>query len=109
MGLFDSIGDWFTDVGQSFFGDPSQAWDRFKNGRANEYNKEIAEENLEYQKERNAIEDSRYEEETAYNRAFAEDERQYQRDFAENQRDYERALQQQIFEHFIYLLLIIST
>lgn len=54
--------------------------------------------NLEYQKERNAIEDARYEEETAYNRAFSEEERDYNRAFAENQRDYERALQQQIFE-----------
>lgn len=54
--------------------------------------------NLEYQKERNAIEDARYEEETAYNRAFAENERDYNRAFAEEQRSYERALQQQIFE-----------
>ena len=98
MSLFDSIGDWFTDVGNSFFGNPSTAWDRFRNGRTNESAENIAEENLEYQKERNSIEDARYEEETAYNRAFAEDERQYQRDFAENQRDYERALQQKIFE-----------
>lgn len=47
----------------------------------------IADENLGYQRERNATEDARYKEETAYNRAFAEDER-----------DYNRALQQQIFE-----------
>lgn len=47
----------------------------------------IADENLAYQRERNAIEDARYTEETNYNRAFAEDER-----------DYNRALQQQIFE-----------
>lgn len=81
------MSNFFEDVFDSFFGNPSQAWDRFKHGRTNEINQEIAEENLEYQKERNAIEDARYEEETAYNRAFAED-----------QRDYERALQQQIFE-----------
>lgn len=60
--------------------------------------RDIAEDNLDYQRERNEIEDARYEEETAYNRAFAEDERNYQRAFAENQRDYERALQQQIFD-----------
>ena len=48
---------------------------------------EIARKNLEYQRERNEIEDARYADETAYNRAFAEDER-----------DYNRALQQQIFE-----------
>lgn len=80
----------------------------------------IANENLTYQKERNAIEDARYAEETSYNRAFAENERDYQRETAENersyqrafaederayqrqwaeeQRDYNRALQQQIFE-----------
>ena len=80
----------------------------------------INEENLEYQKERNKIEDSRYEEETAYNRAFAEeeraynrafaederayqrnwaqDERAYQRDWALNERDYQRNLQQTIFD-----------
>lgn len=59
--------------------------------------KKIAEENLNYQRERNAIEDARYEEETAYNRNFAENERDYNRAFAENERDYNRALQQQIF------------
>lgn len=47
----------------------------------------IADENLEYQKERAKIEDARYEDETAYNRAFAEDERAYN-----------RALQQKLFE-----------
>lgn len=69
------------------FSNPKGAWDNFKNGKTNEVNERIANQNLEYQKERNAIEDERYREETAYNRAFAEDER-----------DYQRALQQQIFE-----------
>lgn len=80
----------------------------------------LNEENLQYQRERNDIEDARYEEETAYNRAFAEedraynrafaedernyqrnwaqDERQYQRDWALNERDYQRSLQEKIFE-----------
>lgn len=69
----------------------------------------INDENLQYQKERNAIEDARYAEETAYNRAFAEDERAYNRAFAEderayqrhwaqNERDYQRSLQQTIFD-----------
>ena len=80
----------------------------------------INDENLQYQRERNAIEDARYEEETAYNRAFAEDERAYnrafaeeeqaynrafaederayQRDWSQNERDYQRSLQQKIFE-----------
>lgn len=69
----------------------------------------INEENLQYQRERNAIEDSRYAEETAYNRAFAEEERAYNRAFAENERayqrdwalnerDYQRSLQQTIFD-----------
>lgn len=66
-------------------------------------------ENIDYQKERNKIEDSRYEEETAYNRAFAEDQRDYERSrdalsdtryadetaynraFAENERNYQRS------------------
>lgn len=66
-------------------------------------------ENLQYQKERNEIEDARYAEETAYNRAFAEDERaynrnwalnerNYQREWAANERDYQRSLQQTIFD-----------
>ena len=88
-------------------------------GLQNAANAQIAKENLEYEKERNAIEDARYEEETAYNRAisaderdynraFAEDERAwnrgfaerqlaYNRKFAEEERDYNRALQQEIF------------
>ena len=66
---------------------PPQWWDYFKNGRTNEVNQDIANQNLDYQRERNAIEDARYEDERDYNRAFAEDERAYQ-----------RALQQQIFD-----------
>lgn len=80
----------------------------------------LNEENLGYQKERNKIEDARYEEETAYNRAFSEeeraynrafaederayqrnwaqDERTYQRDWALDERDYQRSLQQTIFD-----------
>ena len=91
-------GEWWQDVADSFFNSPSQAWDRFKNGAANETNEKIAEENLAYQRERNAIEDARYEEETAYNRAFQEDERDYQRAFAEDERAYNRALQERLFE-----------
>lgn len=99
MGLFNFTPESFIkDTLSSFFGNPSQAWDRFKNGLANEYNYEVAQDNLEYQRERNKIEDARYDEETTYNRAFEENERDYQRAFAEEQRDYERALQQQIFE-----------
>lgn len=69
----------------------------------------INDENLQFQKERNEIEDARYEEETAYNRAWAENERDYQRgrdtladeryqdelnynrSFAEDERAYQRA------------------
>lgn len=58
----------------------------------------INDENLQYQRERNQIEDKRYEEETAYNRAFAEDERAYQREWAANEREYQRNLQQTIFD-----------
>ena len=89
-------------------------------GLENAANEKLAKENLEYQKERNAIEDARYAEETAYNRttaeeerdynrafaenerkynrAFALDERNYNRQFAEEERDYNRALQQEIFK-----------
>ena len=56
-------------------------------GLENAANEKLAKENLEYQKERNAIEDARYAEETAYNRTTAEEER-----------DYNRALQQEIFK-----------
>lgn len=58
----------------------------------------INEQNLDFQRERNAIEDARYAEETAYNRAFAENERDYQRQWALNERDYQRNLQQTIFD-----------
>lgn len=58
----------------------------------------INDENLQYQRERNQIEDKRYEEETAYNRSFAEDERAYQREWAANEREYQRNLQQTIFD-----------
>lgn len=73
------------------FSDPYGAWDKFKNGNTNSTNKEVADENLAYQRERAKIEDERYEEETAYNRVFAEDERDYNRAFAEDERDYNRA------------------
>lgn len=95
---FTSISDWWQDVTDSFFGSPSQAWDRFRNGTANETNEEIAEENLAYQRERSGIEDKRYEEETKYNRQFQEEERDYQRAFAEDERAYNRALQERLFE-----------
>lgn len=58
----------------------------------------INNDNLNYQRERNEIEDARYAEETAYNRAFVEDERAYQREWAANERDYQRNLQQTIFD-----------
>lgn len=91
------------------FSDPYDSWDKFKNGDTNSTNKEVAAENLAYQRERAEIEDKRYEEETSYNRAFAEDERDYNRAFAEDERayqrewaaderEYNRALQQQLFE-----------
>lgn len=80
-------------------------WDKFKNGNSNDVNYAIAQQNLAYQKARNEIEDSRYEEETAYNRNFAKEEQAYQRSldafqqqFALDEREYNRALQQQLFE-----------
>lgn len=62
------------------------------------YNRAFAEEQRAYERSRDALSDSRYNEELAYNRAFAIEDRDYQRRFAEENRDYDRALQQQIFE-----------
>ncbi len=101
MGLLKGFFDWYHDNGIL-----PNLW----KGASGQLSQEkINEENLEYQKERNAIEDARYEEETAYNRAFAEDERAYnrafaedervyQREWAQNERDYQRSLQQTIFD-----------
>lgn len=55
--------------------------------KATSLNKEQFKKQMAYQKERDELLDSRYEDETAYNRAFAEDERSYN-----------RALQEKIFE-----------
>lgn len=100
-GVFGGITDWLNSESNPLSGllgsnkgglgeslsNPSSWWDKFKNGETNITNREIAEENLGYQRERNEIEDARYAEETAYNRAFAEDERAYN-----------RALQEILFE-----------
>lgn len=88
--------------------------------QANAINQNYANLQYAYNKQRDDLEDMRYEDETKYNRAFAENERAYNRAFAEGernynrafaederayqrnwsleQRDYNRALQQQIFE-----------
>lgn len=106
MSLAGSLLGGFTDIFTSLTGQKTQ--------------RDINEENLKFQRERNAIEDARYAEETAYNRAFAEeeraynrafaegekkyqrnwaqDERAYQRDWALDERDYQRSLQEKIFE-----------
>ena len=106
MGILGSLLGGFTDIFTSLTGQQTQ--------------RDINEENINFQRERNAIEDARYAEETAYNRAFIEDERAYNRSFAENERaynrdwafnernyqrewaanerDYQRNLQQKIFE-----------
>lgn len=76
MGLFDAFASIVNTAGNAF-----------NTYQTNHVNREVATDNLNYQKERASIEDARYADETAYNRAFAED-----------QRDYERALQQQIFD-----------
>ena len=84
MSLLGGLFNGFTDIFTSLTGQKTQ--------------RDINDQNIEYQKERNAIEDARYEEETAYNRAFAEEERAYQREWAQDERDYQRNLQQTIFE-----------
>ncbi len=84
MSLIGSLFSGFTDIFTSLTGQKTQ--------------RDINDENIEYQKERNSIEDARYNEETAYNRAFAEEERAYQRQWAQDERDYQRNLQQTIFD-----------
>ena len=106
MSILGGLLNGFTDIFTSLTGQKTQ--------------RDINDQNIEFQKERNAIEDARYAEETAYNRAFAEeeraynrafaederkyqrnwaqDERTYQRDWALNERDYQRSLQQTIFD-----------
>lgn len=106
MGLIDGLFNGFSNIFTSLTGQQTQ--------------RDINDQNIQYQKERNDIEDTRYAEETAYNRAFAEDERAYNRAFAEderaynrkwalnernyqrewaaNERDYQRSLQQTIFD-----------
>ena len=95
MGLFGSLFSGFTDIFTSLTGQKTQ--------------RDINNENLDFQRDRNSIEDARYAEETAYNRAWAEDERAYnrafaaderayQREWARDERDYQRNLQQEIFE-----------
>lgn len=68
-------------------------------GLQNAFNAQLAQQNLEYQKERNEIEDARYEEETAYNRAFAEGERNYNRRFAEDERAWNRGFAERQFAY----------
>ena len=106
MGLISGLLGAFSDIFTGLTGQKTQ--------------RDINSENINFQRERNAIEDARYADETAYNRAFAEeeraynrafaenersyqrdwaqDERAYQRDWAQNERDYQRNLQQKIFE-----------
>ena len=106
MGLISGLLGAFSDIFTGLTGQKTQ--------------RDINSENINFQRDRNAIEDARYEDETSYNRAFAEEERAYnrafsedersyqrdwaqderafQRDWAQNERDYQRNLQQKIFE-----------
>lgn len=84
MGLLGGLLGGFTDIFTSLTGQKTQ--------------RDINDENINYQRERNQIEDARYNDETAYNRAFAENERAYQREWAANEREYQRNLQQTIFD-----------
>lgn len=87
---FDNFFDWYHENGIL-----PNLW---KGATGQLSQEKINDENLQYQRERNQIEDKRYEEETAYNRSFAEDERAYQREWAANEREYQRNLQQTIFD-----------
>lgn len=101
MGLMNSFFNWYHDNGII-----PNLW---KGATGQLSQEKINNENLEYQKQRNEIEDARYEDETSYNRQFAESERNYQRGrdiladkryqdelnynraFAEEERAYQRA------------------
>lgn len=100
MAWFGDFIDWYHDNGLI-----PGLWKGITGQQSQE---KMAEENLQYQKDRNKIEDDRYTEETDYNRDFVEDERDfnrafalneraYQRQWALNDRDYNRSLQQEIF------------
>ena len=90
MGILSGFFDWYHENGII-----PNIWKGITGQKSQE---KINEQNLQYQRDRNSIEDARYEEETAYNRSFAEDERDYQRQWALNERDYQRNLQQTIFD-----------
>lgn len=101
MGLMNSFFNWYHENGII-----PNLW---KGATGQLSQEKINDENIQYQKERNEIEDARYEDETAYNRAWSENERNYQRGrdmlanrryndetsynraFAENERAYQRA------------------
>ena len=82
MGFMKGFFDWYHDNGII-----PNIW---KGATGQLSQEKINDQNLEYQEERNKIEDARYAEETAYNRAFAEEERAYNRAFAEDERSYQR-------------------
>ena len=71
MGFLNSFFDWYQDNGLI-----PNIWKGITGQKSQE---KINDQNLAFQRERNQIEDTRYQEETAYNRAFAEDERAYNR------------------------------
>lgn len=71
MSLMNSFFNWYHDNGII-----PNIW---KGATGQLSQEKINSENLEYQKQRNEIEDARYEDETSYNRQFAESERNYQR------------------------------
>lgn len=73
MGFWSAV----NGVKDSFLGSfehPEQTWDQFKNGNTNEYNKQIADENLKYQKEWNEQQ-----------LGFARDQYEYQKALNEKQ------------------------
>lgn len=83
MGLGQSFFEWYHDNGII-----PNLW---KGATGQLSQEKINKQNIQYQKERNDIEDARYEDETRYNRAFAEDERAYNRAFAAEEQAYNRA------------------
>lgn len=77
MALFDWLSPFSGSDSPGFNSKPSDIWDRFKNGRTNEVNQQIAEENLEFQRQnfeyQKALQQQIFDrEDTAYQRTVAD-------------------------------------
>lgn len=78
----DALSDYYTRLGI--------AREDLANAKADAWNRYTYDEGMDYQLNRDDIADKRYEEETAYNRAWNEEERAYNRKWNEDERAYSR-------------------